>query len=319
MADKTLRLGLIGTGVAARELYLPAFRRLSKQLEVVACTNRTRKKAEAYARLAGIPQVLDTPAELLASPDVEAVLISLPIDAQPALVRQALAAGKPVLSEKPMAPTVAEGKKLLKAVAGYDAPWLVGENFAFLPAIERVRAWLDAGKLGDLRLVEVFQLSMMTAKNPYFNTSWRQQPKHVGGFVADAGVHLAHALRRLVGMPEVVQNLTAQFDPSLSPIDTAVAVMRFPSGVLGTWTSCFSAYHQGPMLRVYGSKATAELHWSHAVLRTGRGKETRFDAKVTSFEAQFKHFVDVVKKGTPVAYTPEEALLDLTLIDAIVR
>jgi predicted dehydrogenase len=319
MADKTLRLGLIGTGVAARELYLPAFRRLSKQLEVVACTNRTRKKAEAYARLAGIPQVLDTPAELLASPDVEAVLISLPIDAQPALVRQALAAGKPVLSEKPMAPTVAEGKKLLKAVAGYDAPWLVGENFAFLPAIERVRAWLDAGKLGDLRLVEVFQLSMMTAKNPYFNTSWRQQPKHVGGFVADAGVHLAHALRRLVGMPEVVQNLTAQFDPALSPIDTAVAVMRFPSGVLGTWTSCFSAYHQGPMLRVYGSKATAELHWSHAVLRTGRGKETRFDAKVTSFEAQFKHFVDVVKKGTPVAYTPEEALLDLTLIDAIVR
>jgi predicted dehydrogenase len=319
MADKKLRLGLIGTGVAARELYLPAFRRLSKQLEVVACTNRTRKKAEAYARLAGIPEVLDTPAQLLELPHVEAVLISLPIDAQPALVVQALAAGKPVISEKPMAPTVAAGKKLLKAVARYEVPWLVGENFAFMPAIHRVRAWLDAGKLGDLRLVEVFQLNMMTAKNPYFHTSWRQQPKHVGGFVADAGVHLAHALTRLVGMPEVVKNLTAQFDPALRPIDTAVAVMKFPSGVLGTWTSCFSAYHQGPMLRMYGSKATVELHWSHALLRTGRGKETRFDAKVTSFEAQFSHFVDVVKKGTPVAYTPEQALCDLTLIDAIVR
>jgi predicted dehydrogenase len=98
-----------------------------------------------------------------------------------------------------------------------------------------------------------------------------------------------------------------------------VAVLKFPSGVLGTWTSCFSAYYQGPMLRVYGSKGTAELHWSHALYRTGRGKETRFDAKVTSFEAQFSHFVDVVKKGTPVAYKPEEALLDLTLIDSIVR
>jgi predicted dehydrogenase len=318
MADR-LRLGLIGTGVAARELYLPAFRALSKKLEVVACTNRTRKKAEAYAHLAGISQVFDTPGELIASPDVEAVLISLPIDAQPELVKQTLAAGKPVISEKPMAPSVAEGKKLLRAVARYDAPWLVAENFAFMPAIERFRSWLDAGKLGEPRLVQVFQLTMMDAKNPYFHTSWRHQPKHVGGFVADGGVHMAHALRRLMGMPEVVKNITAQFDPKLSPIDTAVAVLRFPSGVLGTWTSCFSAYHQGPMLRVYGSKGTAELHWSHALYRTGRGKEIRFDAKVTSIEAQFSHFVDVVKKGTPVAYTPEEALLDLTLIDSIVR
>jgi predicted dehydrogenase len=318
MVDK-LRLGLIGTGVAARRLYLPAFQALSKKLEIVACTNRTRKKAEAYARLAGIAQVFDTSEELLAAPDVEAVLISLPIDAQPELVVQALAAGKPVISEKPMAPTVAEGKKLVKAAARYDVPWLVAENFAFMPAIARLRAWLDQGKLGDPRLVEVFQLTMMNAKNPYFHTSWRHQPKHVGGFVADAGVHLAHALRRVMGMPDVVENLTGLFDPELSPIDTAVAVLKFPSGVLGTWTSCFSAYHQGPMLRVYGSKATAELHWSHALLRTGRGKETRFDAKGTSFEAQFSHFVDVVKKGTPVAYTPEQALLDLTLIDRIVR
>jgi predicted dehydrogenase len=314
-----LRLGLIGTGVAARQLYLPAFRALTKKLELVACTNRTRKKAEAYARLADIGRVLDTPEELLASPDVEAVLISLPIDAQPALVVQALAAGKPVISEKPVAPSVAEGKKLLRAAARHATPWLVAENFAFMPALERVKRWLDEGKLGVPRLVQVFQLTMMTPKNPYYNTSWRQQPKHVGGFVADAGVHLAHAVGRLMGMPAVVENLTAQFDPRLVPIDTAVAVLRFPSGVLGTWTSCFSAYHQGPMLRVYGSKGTAELYFDHAIYRSGRGKETRFDAKVTSFVAEFSHFADVVKKGAAVAYTPDQALLDLQLMEAIVR
>jgi predicted dehydrogenase len=314
-----LRLGLIGTGVAARELYLPAFRALSKKLEVVACTNRTRKKAEAYARLAEIPEVLDSAEDVIASPDVEAVLISVPIDAQPELVLKVLAAGKAVISEKPLAPNVAAGKKLLKAAARYDAPWLVAENFAFMPAIDRVRRWLDEGKLGEPRLVQVFQLTFMDAKNPYFNTAWRQQPKHIGGFVADGGVHMAHALRRVMGMPEVVKNLTAQFDPALPPIDTAVAVLKFPSGVLGTWTSCFSAHYQGPMLRVFGSKGTAELYWSHALLRSGRGKETRFDAKGTSIEAEFSHFVDVVKKGTALAYTPEQALLDLSLIDSIVR
>jgi predicted dehydrogenase len=198
-------------------------------------------------------------------------------------------------------------------------PWLVGENFAFMPAIARLASWVHEGKLGQPRLVEVMQLAFLDAKNPYFKTSWRHEGKHIGGFVADAGVHLAHALRRVMGVPDLVENLTAQFDPALSPIDTAVAVLRFPSGVLGTWTSCFSAYSQGPMLRVYGSKGTAELGWNHALLRTGRGKETRFETKVDSFEAEFSHFVDVVKKGVPVAYTPQDALLDLTLIDAIVR
>jgi len=318
MATK-LRLGLIGTGVAARELYLPAFNQLGKKLQLVACTNRTRKKAEAYARLAQIPRVFDSTEELLASPDVDAVLISLPIHAQPALVKQALAAGKAVLSEKPIAPSVAEGNKLVKAVARATPPWLVGENFAFMPAIERMRTWVEQGKVGEPRLAQVFQLTLMDAKNPYFHTPWRHESKHIGGMVADGGVHMAHALRRVMGMPEVVKNVTAQFNPALSPIDSAVALLRFPSGALGTWTSCFSAYYQGPMLRVHGSKGTAELYWSHAILRTGRGKETRFDTKVNSFVAQFSHFADVVKKGVPVAYTPSDALLDLRLIDAIVR
>lgn len=314
-----LRLGLIGTGVAASKLYLPAFQRLGKKLEVVACTNRTRKKAEQYARLANIPRVVDSAEELILSPDVEAVLISLPIHAQPELVKRALAAGKAVLSEKPMAPSVAEGKKLVKAAARHAAPWLVGENFAFMPAIEKMRAWLDQGKLGELRLVEVMQLTFMDAKNPYFRTAWRHQPKHVGGFVVDGGVHMAHALRRLMGTPTLIKNLTANFDPALAPVDTAVALLRFPSGALGTWTSCFSAHYQGPMLRVYGSRGTAELGWSHAVLRSRAGKETRFETRVDSFEAQLSHFCDVVKRGVPVAYTPAEALADLTLIEAIVR
>jgi predicted dehydrogenase len=318
MASK-LKLGLIGTGVAASKLYLPAFENVARQVEVVACTNRTRKKAEAYARAAHIPRVFDSAEELIASPEVEAVMISLPIDAQPELVLRVLAAGKPVLSEKPLAASVPQGKRLVKAAARFAAPWLIGENFAFMPAIERLSSWVAAGKLGEPRLVEVFQLNMMDRKNPFFNTAWRQQPKHIGGFVADAGVHMAHALRRVMGMPDVVKNLTAQFEPSLPPIDTAIAVLRFPSGALGTWTSCFSAHYQGPMLRVYGSKASAELGWSHALLRTGAGKETRFETPVNSFEAQFKHFADVVKKGVPVAYTPEDALLDLTLIDRIVR
>lgn len=315
-----LRLGMIGTGVAARQLYLPALQRLQKKIEVVACVNRTRKKAEEYARLAGIPKVVDTAEELIALPEVDAVFISLPIDLQPALVKQALAAGKPVASEKPLAHTVAEGRKLVKVAARSSTPWLVAENYAFMPAIARIQSWVEQGKLGEPRLLQAYQLTFMDTKNPYFRTGWRQQPRHIGGFIADGGVHLAHAVRRVFGTPEVVGNTTAQFDPALLPIDTALALLRFPSGAVGTWTSCFSLHNQGgPMLRVYGSKGTAELGWNKALLRNAKGKETTFETTLDSFDAQFNHFYDVVKKGAPVAYGPEEALLDLELIAAIVR
>src|SRR5688572_8582082 len=97
---RKLRLGLIGTGIAARELYLPAFKRLNRRIEVVACANRTRAKAEAYAKLAGVTKVVDSGEELIGLPEVDAVVVSLPIDKQPAFVLAALGAKKPVLSEK---------------------------------------------------------------------------------------------------------------------------------------------------------------------------------------------------------------------------
>src|SRR5512145_647634 len=130
--QRTLRLGMIGTGVAARELYLPAFKELAGKVSLVACANRRRSKAESFARLAKVERVVDSAEELIASPDLDAVLISLPIHLQPQYVLQALRANKAVLSEKPVAPSVAEGKKLLRAAARYRAPWLVGENFAFM-------------------------------------------------------------------------------------------------------------------------------------------------------------------------------------------
>jgi len=314
---RRLRLGLLGTGVAARTLYLPAFRRLADRVDVVACAARHRASAAAYARLAGIPTVAGSARELLALPGLDAVFISLPIAAQPRYVLAALAAGLPVLSEKPVAHTVAAGRRLVAAARRLPPPWLVAENYAFLPELARLGRWLGDGRLGEVRLVEVRQVSWLDGRNPYFNTAWRARPKHVGGFIVDGGVHLAHVVRRLFGMPAIAGNLSAQFDPALPPADTAVATLRFASGALGTWTSCFTAHDGGPLVRVLGSRATAELYRDRAVLRPPGGRETVYRSGVDSYEAQLRHFADVVLAGRPVALTPEEALADLELVAAV--
>ena len=316
---RRLRLGLIGTGLAPRHLYLPAFDALRHRIDLVACANRTRAKADEYAALAGVGRVHNTAEEVIADPDVEAVMISLPIDVAPAYVLAALRAGKAVLTEKPNAENAAAGRRLLKAAAKYDAPYLVGENYAFMSHARQLARWVAQGRLGEIRVVEARQHTVMDASQPWFHTSWRNQPAHVGGFVADAGVHLAHVLRGCVGDPIEVRGLSALQDPSLPPVDTVSAALRFESGALGTWTSCFSARQQGPLLRLYGTKADAAWDGDHVELVTASGKVTRAELKENSFTTQFRHFADVVVKGATPEVTPEQTLGDLVLMERLVK
>jgi predicted dehydrogenase len=319
---RVLRLGLLGTGLAARKLYLPALARIRGRVRVVACASRTLAKAEAFARDAQVPLVVDGLDALLALPEVDALLVSLPIEAQPAVVLKALRAGKPVLSEKPMAPSLAAGRRLLaqaRPLARRGPAWMVGENYRFMPAAAWAEKQLRQGALGQLRVVEVRQSGWTDASNPYFHTAWRTRPRFVGGFVLDAGVHLAHLVRRFAGFPVELRGLAAQFSPDLPPMDTAVAVLRFSNGALGTWLSSFSSAAGGPMLTLRGSLGSLELHPDHALLIPRRGRPRGFRSKDDSFSLQFGHFAGVVLDGRRSAYTAEDALLDLALMESVVR
>jgi UDP-N-acetyl-2-amino-2-deoxyglucuronate dehydrogenase len=315
---RKLRLGLIGTGVAASRLYWPALKEASN-VELVACANRTRRKAVAFARLAGVPVVADSAADLIASPDVDAVLLSLPIAGQPELVLQALAAGKPVLSEKPIGASVRSAKALMRSARRFTTPWLVGENFEFLSPVHQVAAWIRAGRLGDVRVVEARQMTLMNPKNPYFATAWRAKPEHLAGFISDGGVHLARVVRTCLGQPVVTKRQTAAFCPELPPFDTALALLEFPSGAVGTWVSCFAVPYSGPMLRVWGTKGEVELWVDRCVLTPRSGKRLEVKGRKNSFAAEFDHFADVVLRGAASRATPSAALADLELIDALCR
>lgn len=320
---KPLRLAMLGTGIAARQLYWPELARLKKRIEVVACCNRTKSKAQNFADDCNIGLVTDTAEELFALPHVDAVLISLPIDQQPKYVLGALKAGKHVLSEKPMAPDLAAGRALLKAAKPYTKrglKWMVGENYAFLPQVIQGEAWLAEGALGDVRVVEARQMGISRLDNPYVQTAWRQQPRFVGGFVVDAGVHIAHIVRRYMGLPVQLKSLNAGFNPALKPIDSTLGVLRFSSGAVGSWISCFSAEGgDTPMVALRGSRADLEIYRDRAVLRSHVGKPRVYRMPHDSFYGQFLSFADAVTQGRPLAYSPAEALADLSLMQSLVQ
>lgn len=319
---RPLRLGLLGTGLAARKLYWPALRTLIGEVDLVAVANRTRAKAEAFARDFDVPYVAANAQELFSLPQLDAVMLSLPIEQLPKHVLLALRAGKHVISEKPIAGSLADARKLVQAAETFQRKgvrWMVGEDFAHLPVLRQAERWLAEGRLGDLRLLEMRQCRLLSPANPYYNTAWRRKPRFVGGFVLDAGVHVAHVARKLFGLPSEIRGMSTLYNPAAPPIDTALAVLRYPSGVLGTWTSCFALHQETPVLIARGNKAELEL-WSHqAILRPVKGKPRTVRAPEGGFAPMFRHFAQAVLNGTPLSFTPREALADLALMQGIVQ
>jgi predicted dehydrogenase len=312
---------LLGTGLAARKLYWPALRTLVGTVDLVAVANRTRSKAEAFARDFDVPYVAADAKELFSLPQVDAVMLSLPIEELPKHVLLALKAGKHVISEKPIAGSLADARKLVKAARPYQKRglrWMVGEDFAHLAALRQAERWLAEGRLGDLRLVEMRQCRLLSPANPYYNTAWRRKPKFLGGFVLDAGVHVAHVARQLFGLPAEIRGFSTLYNPAAPPIDTALAVLRYPSGALGTWTSCFAHHMEAPILIARGSKATLELWTTRAILTPLKGAP-KVAKGPEGFAALFRHFAQAVLEGAPLSYTPQDALADLALMQGVVQ
>jgi predicted dehydrogenase len=128
------------------------------------------KDVEAYFDSPSVPsKSLD---DLLRRDDIAAVIIAVAIDVSPLLIKKALAAGKHVLSEKPIAPDL----KIAQSLADYsrqmkDVLWGVGENFRFWNSVHRAAKIiedLDA----DLLTFSVTAYSFTDPKNPFYHSGW---------------------------------------------------------------------------------------------------------------------------------------------------
>jgi len=115
--------------------------------------------------------------------------------------------------------------------------------------------------------------------------------------------------------------LTALQDRRLLPIDTAVATFTLPNGALGIWRSCFSVRTNGevPMLRAYGSRANLEIYWGHSVLLVHDRKPLVVRSRENGFYHELLHFADSVVRRKKLRFEPRAALLDLELMERIVR
>lgn len=252
-ATPRLRWGVLGTaGITAT--VVPAIAR-SEHGDVVAIASRTLDRARDQARLLGVPTAYGSYEDLLADPAIDAVYIPLPNFLHREWVLAAIAAGKHVLCEKPMAITAVEAQEMVDAA--HAAGVVLAEAFMYghHPRYDRLHEILRSGEIGQVRSV-----------TGTFTFDASDEPDltifsgHAGtGAIYDVGCYPMHAARTMLGTEPLAVTAHAQVSPAHGSVDMMTcALVEFPGGVslllqCGMWTA------DEDSLRILGSKGRIEV------------------------------------------------------------
>lgn len=309
MSTNKLTVGIIGAGrigkVHAETL---AFR--IPEAEILAITDLNQDAAAQLAKRCGIPSVTASSDEILADPRIQAVLICSSTDTHAGLIVQAAQAGKHIFCEKPIAHDLSKIDAALAAVEKAGVKLQIGFNRRFDPNFARVRAAVANGEVGTPRLMHIISRDPAPPPIAYVKVS--------GGMFLDMTIHDFDMARFLIGdeVEEIYTSGGVMVDPEIGKagdLDTAMIVMRFRNGVVGTIDNCRqAAYGYDQRVEILGSNgkiATENLFPNSAVVSTGDGIRQDLpynffmDRYTESFSTELRAFVESIleNRATPVS------------------
>ncbi|RMZ71145.1 dehydrogenases and related s [Pyrenophora seminiperda CCB06] len=325
-------IALIGSGIFAKEEHLPAIQ-ATPSLSLKAVYSRSLKSAKALSeKLSDVELYSDDQDgkkfdDLLKRDDVKGVVIALPILAQPDYIKKALATGKHVFAEKPIAKDVAAAQELLswtQNASNTSAIYSVAENFRFIDSY--VWGSEQVASLGRILSFRVRVAAMVQAGSKYYETEWRKKPDYQGGFLLDGGVHFVAATRLLLqgGGQKInkVSAFTAQLQEHLPPVDTLNATMQLDNGASGTMSISFGTTDTGSEYLVACEKGSVHCSRGKVVVtRKGKDAETKeFPDEGNGVDQEMKAWAKSLEQGKRnEMQSPEEALKDLEIIEICLK
>ena len=310
-----LRLGFVGCGAIA-QWHLDAIRAAAPRTEVAAAADVDRARAEAVAKDNGA-SVFANAADLLASDACDAVLLMVPHHLHEELAVAALRAGKHVLLEKPMAPTVDGCDRILAVAAETSSVFLVAENAQYWPEVVLVRDLLEQGTVGDVVTARAWHCA---PPMPGFldDAHWRLSVQAAGGGVAvDAGSHWLRPLRMWLGELVEVVAVTGRPYVAMEGESLCRALCRFDSEVIASFDVILSPGPVAPLPLFQVTGTTGELvidGLGRVKLYDGsdpRGSVVGQGSYLQSYEGQIAAFEAAVLDGVPAPAPAEYALGEL--------
>ncbi len=244
-----IRFGIAGFGLHAVRRLMPGFA-LARNCKVVALSRRDSDKAREAAAQYSIPHVFGSTEKLCRCPEVDAVLVATPNACHLQDVLTAVAAGKPVLCEKPMGMNAEECRQMVEAARNAGVLLGVAQVFRFAESTARFRERIAAGDVGR----PIFARAEFSYSGVGHARTWLYNRSIAGGGpIADVGVHCIDALRYILqDEPRLVSALGHSDERGLGEQAgdveaAAVLTLEFQRGTLATVLVSTRVHYRTPL------------------------------------------------------------------------
>jgi D-xylose 1-dehydrogenase (NADP+, D-xylono-1,5-lactone-forming) len=323
--NERVRWGVLGNATIARVCVIPAIQK-SRNGTVVAMATRSPETAHEVVRQNGISRLYDNYADLLNDPGIDAVYVPLPNHLHRSWTLAALAAGKPVLCEKPLACNAMEADEMSLAAAASGLPLMEALMYRFHPRSRRIRQMVRDGAIGTLRMVRTAFCFRIEDERMRSGDNFRLNPATGGGALLDVGCY-GVSLARWLFDSEPLQ-VQAQADVNAAGIDVnLLGSLAFAGGGLASLEVSFvSALQQ--TYSVIGNKGAIDLPhdafipWEKEAVFRLRGKTDETGKKIVipgadEYRLMVEHFADVVRGAAAPAYPIADSVANLAVLDAL--
>jgi 1,5-anhydro-D-fructose reductase (1,5-anhydro-D-mannitol-forming) len=241
--------GLVGASTIASEHVIGAIRDQGDAITAVLSGDATR--GADYAARHGIPASTTSLDDLLATPGVDAVYISTTNEKHHPQAMAAIAAGKHVLCEKPLAMTTAEAAEMVRAAEAAGVVFATNHHLRSAGAHRAIHDLIGSGRIGRVLSMRVFHAVHL----PPHLQGWRiSDPAAGGGVIADITVHDADTVRFHLGEdPVEVVAMAVASGMGRGVEDSVMSVWTMPSGAMVQTHESFTHPFAGSGIEVHGT------------------------------------------------------------------
>lgn len=330
-----IHIAIWGAGDAA-ETHVRSFLKYSGRCKITAVINHNADRAEALIQKYGLTEarVFTGLASATDSVPVDAVSLCLPPAQHCSFAIEALERGLHVLTEKPMANSLKECDRMIRAAKEHQKLLAVIFQLRFTDEAQRIRALLKSGEFGAFRYGNFN--SMWFRGEHYHDVAWRGTWALEGGGVLTAqAIHHLDLVQYLTGMPEKVNAVMANVGHGNTQCeDVLTAVFRYPEA-FAQFSASLVSHGQRKELSFHTDRALLNIPWNPAADRGQPNGYAEADAgtlaalqkaydsipplKAEKHDAQILNFLNAIEGKEPLLVDGAEGRKSIELITAVYK
>lgn len=314
--------GIIGCGDVAEVKSGPAFQKTTNS-ELLAVMRRDPEKAKNYALRHKVPHWYDNAEKLLQDSSINAVYIATPPSSHLEITLRAIAAGKNIYLEKPMALNRAEAEKISEALNKSNSKLTVAHYRRKLPAFQKVKDILEENLIGDVRFADV-QILQSPKPDLVAETgeNWRTDPEvSGGGYFHDLAPHQLDLMYHFFGDIKFAEGFSANQAGNYKADDLVNGMIAFKNGIQfrGIWCFNVAEADKKDSCTIYGSTGSVEFSFfgDRVSLRMGeKTEDIQFDPVPHVQQPMIEATVNYFLGNAINPCSAEEGLLIMGLMDS---